>query len=80
MTTDSHILKYPEGDEIEIGHSLNFNQIVDLNGNTLKLPIRSPKMIVYRVYKISTSEERKQVSKYYYLELVIGRELEALAM
>ena len=79
MTIYTHKLKYPEGDEKEIEHSLNFNQIIDLNGNPLRLPIPSPKVIIYRVYRISTSEERGEVIKYYYLELVVGDELIGLA-
>ncbi|MCK5154650.1 MAG: hypothetical protein KAQ93_09860 [Spirochaetales bacterium] len=79
MTAATYKLKYPEGDELEIEHSLNFNQIVDLNGNPLRLPISSPQMIVYRIYKVSTAEERKQITKYYYLELIVGQELLGLA-
>lgn len=79
MTPTVHKLKYPEGDELEIQNGLNFNQIVDLNGNPLMLPISSPHMIVYRVYRVSTSEERKEVTKYYYLELITGEELFGLA-
>jgi len=79
LTTTIYKLKYPEGDELEIPNSLNFNQIVDLNGNPLILPISSPHMIVYRVYKVSTAEERKEITKYYYLELVTGEELFGLA-
>ena len=79
MTTTTYILKYPEGDEIEIEYALNFNQIVDINGNPLQLPISSPQMIVYRVYRVSTSEERKEITKYYYLELIVGQELFGLA-
>jgi len=79
MELFTYKLKYPEGDEIEIEHSLNFNQIVDLNGNPIRIPIPSPKMIIYRVYKISTSEERKEITKYYYLELIVGQDLLGLA-
>lgn len=79
MTATIYKLKYPEGDDLEIEHSLNFNQIVDLNGNPLRLPISSPQMIVYRVYRVSTREERKEVTKYYYLELIVGQELLGLA-
>ncbi|MCK5199422.1 MAG: hypothetical protein KAR21_13780 [Spirochaetales bacterium] len=79
MTLFTYKLKYPEGDEKEIEHSLNFNQIVDLNGNPLRLPIPSSKMIIYRVFRISTSEERGEVIKYYYLELIVGEELIGLA-
>ena len=79
MTIYTYKLKYPEGDEKEIKHSLTFNQIVDLNGNPLGLPIQSSKMIVYRVFKVSTAEERGEVIKYYFLELVVGEELIGLA-
>ncbi|RKX86223.1 MAG: hypothetical protein DRP58_04740 [Spirochaetes bacterium] len=79
MTNTTYILKYPEGDEIEIRNAPNFNQIVDMNGNPIRIPIPSPKMIVYRVYKVSTTEERKEITKYYYLELIVGQELLALA-
>ena len=79
MTIFTYKLRYPEGDEKEIEHSLNFNQIVDLNGNPLRLPIPSSKMIIYRVFRISTSEERGEVIKYYFLELVVGEELLGLA-
>ena len=75
MTIFTYKLKYPEGDEKEIEHNLNFNQIVDINGIPLRLPIPSSKMIVYRVFRISTSEKRGEVIKYYYLELVVGEEL-----
>jgi len=79
MTTTTYILKYPEGDEIEIEYPLNFNQIVDINGNPLQLPTSSSKMIVYRVYRISTVEERGVITKFYYLELIVGQELLGLA-
>jgi len=79
MTSTTYKLKYPEGDEIEIRHALNFNQIVDINGNSIRTPIPSPKMIVYRVFRVSTSEERKEITKYYYLELIVGQELLGLA-
>ena len=79
MELFTYKLKYPEGDEREIEHSLNFNQIVDLNGNPIRTPIPSPKMIIYRVYRISTAEERKEITKYYYLELIMGEELFGLA-
>jgi hypothetical protein len=78
MIYNIYKLKYPEGDEKEIDHGLNFNQVVDLNGNPLRLPIPSPKMIVYKVYRVSTSENRGELVKYYYLELVVGEELMGL--
>ena len=79
MTSTTYKLKYPEGDEIEIRYALNFNQLVDINGNPVRTPIPSPKMIIYRVFRISTTEERKAITKYYYLELIVGQELFGLA-
>ncbi len=68
---------YPEGDSREIEHELNVNQLVDLNGNPLPLPLPSARMIVYRVWKISTSAERNTEDVFYHLELVTRPELES---
>lgn len=79
MTLFSNVLVYPEGDRIEIEHPLTFNQYVDLNGHPLSLPLQTQKMIVYRIYRISTSEERGEVTTYFFLELVTNEELFGLA-
>ncbi len=79
MTIYTNILKYPEGDEIEIEHQLTFNQLVDINGTPARLPLKSPKTIIYRVFRISTEDKRYEISRYFYLELVVGRELQELA-
>jgi hypothetical protein len=68
---------YPEGDSREIEHELRVNQLVDLNGNPLALPLPSAKMIVYRVWKVSTREERHTEQVSYHLELVTRPELES---
>ena len=73
------ILVYPEGDRCETTHFLTFNQLVDLNGIPLKLPLQSAKTIVYRVYKISTEEKRGETITYFHLDLVTGDELFSLA-
>jgi hypothetical protein len=52
------------------------NQLVDLNGNPLALPLPSARMIVYRVWKVSTQVERHEESVFYHLELVTRPELE----
>ena len=67
---------YPEGDSREIEHDLRVNQLVDLNGNPLALPLPSARMIVYRVWKVSTQVERHEESVFYHLELVTRPELE----
>jgi hypothetical protein len=70
---------YPEGDSREIEHGLRVNQLVDLNGNPLEIPLPTARMIVYRVWKISTRTERKCEETSFHLELVKRPELDALA-
>jgi hypothetical protein len=69
---------YPEGDTREIEHELRVNQLVDLNGNPLPLPLPSPRMIVYRVWKVSTQSERHSEELFYHLELVTRPEIESV--
>ncbi|MGO9308100.1 MAG: hypothetical protein ACLQDL_03640 [Spirochaetia bacterium] len=71
---------YPEGDSREIEHDLRVNQLVDLNGNPLSLPLPSARMIVYRVWKVSTQAERHEESVFYHLELVTRPELETATL
>ncbi len=61
---------FPEGDKQEISHRLRVNQMVDINGSPLPLPLPTSKMIVYRVYKISTDSNRNEDITNYYLEQV----------
>ncbi len=79
MTIFSHVLVYPEGDTIEVDNPPAFNQLVDINGYPLYPPLKTHKMIVYRVYRISTEEKTGEVTRYYHLELVTGEELFSLA-
>ena len=64
---------------MEIEHELRVNQLVDLNGNPLPLPLPSARMIVYRVWKVSTQAERNTEELFYHLELVTRPELEGVA-
>jgi hypothetical protein len=75
----SSFIIYPEGDVQEIDHSLSINQLVDLNGNPLQLPLPTTKMIVYRVYKINVKTPTGQEIRQHYLELVNVNELEQFA-
>ena len=68
---------YPEGDSREIQHELRVNQLVDLNGNPLQLPLPTPRMIVYRVWKITTESGRNTEDVFCHLELVTRPELES---
>ncbi len=69
MTLYSKLLVYPEGDTQDALLSLTINQIVDLNGSPLSLPLPTAKMIAYRVYKISKNETRGEHVTHYHLAL-----------
>ncbi len=66
---------FPEGDTQEIPHDLRINQLVDLNGYPLPLPLTDTRIIAYRVFRKSTAAERHEETVSYYLELVPVREL-----
>ena len=68
---------FPEGDKQEISHRLRVNQMVDINGHPLPLPLPTSKMIVYRVYKISSDSNRNEDITNYHLEQVSVNELES---
>ncbi len=76
----SYLIAFPDGDTQEIEHILRVNQLVDLNGNPLSLPLPTSRMIVYRVWKITTREERKCEETCFHLELVTRPELEHLSV
>jgi hypothetical protein len=67
---------FPEGDRQEIEHPLAVNQLVDLNGFPLQLPLASTRQIAYRVRRMSTACERNGEVVSYHLELVGRPELE----
>ncbi|MEW5815231.1 MAG: hypothetical protein AB1798_07540 [Spirochaetota bacterium] len=77
MTIYSKRIIYPEGDYQEIPHALFINQMVDLNGYPIQLPLRTSKMIVYRVFKITTKLLPGEELRQYHLELVTRDELKA---
>lgn len=78
MRFDLFKIIFPEGDEQEIEHRLRINQIVDLNGFPMPLPIPSMKTLAYRVVKISTENTRNEIITNYHLEQLLGSELEEL--
>lgn len=73
--TESFIV-FPEGDIQEINGRLSLNQLVDLNGNPLRGPLPTSRMLVFQVAKISTNEYKGGKATYHYLEQVSARELE----
>lgn len=70
MISEATYIVYPEGDTQEISHHLQINQLTDLNGFPLRMPIPTTKMIVYRVYKKTTKEAPGEIGIFFHLELV----------
>ena len=75
MFITEHFIVFPEGDAQEIRGRLQLNQLVDINGNPLALPLPTNRMIVFRVAKISTNEYKGGQEIYHYLEQISAREL-----
>ena len=75
MTLNEFFIIFPEGESQELNGALRIDELVDLNGCPLPLPLQSPRTIAYRVVKIRHMEERGTHSVYHYVELVPAREL-----
>jgi len=75
MFITEYFIVFPEGDTQEIRGRLAINQLVDINGNPLALPLPTNRMIVFRVAKISTNEYKGGKEIYHYLEQLSAREL-----
>ena len=76
MRLTTREIVFPEGDRQEIPHALAVNQLVDLNGFPLPLPLATARQIAYRVHGLRTSSDRNGEIVSYYLELVGRPELE----
>ncbi|HUX51326.1 MAG TPA: hypothetical protein VMW73_11045 [Spirochaetia bacterium] len=75
MRIPLRIIVFPEGDRQEIPHTLRFNQLVDINGNPIPLPLATTKMIAYRVFRITSESTRNEDITEYHLEIVRPAEL-----
>ena len=75
MFTQDFYIVFPEGDLQEVPGRLPFNTMVDMNGNVLDLPLPTNKMIVFRVARIKTSENKGSNETFHFLELVSAEEL-----
>ena len=73
MTED--FIVYPEGDTQEIQGRLTLNQLVDVNGNPIALPLPTNRMVVFRVEKVRTNDYKGGSETYHYLEQVSASEL-----
>jgi hypothetical protein len=78
MTTETRWLVYPDGDRQETERILRVDEMIDMNGKPLSLPLPHSRVIVYRVWKIRRAEERGELDILHYLELVPERELRTL--
>jgi hypothetical protein len=75
MTLDEYYIVYPDGDNQELEAPLRIDELVDLNGKTLRPPLPTTRMIAYRVVKILHKEERGIHAVLHYVELVPASEL-----
>lgn len=75
MTIHSSYLVYPEGDVQEAPVNLGINQLVDINGYPLQIPLKDIRVIAYRVFRIAHKETIGEHNTYFHLELVKPVEL-----
>lgn len=75
MFITEFFIVFPDGDTQEIQGRLSLNQLVDVNGNPLSLPLPTNRMVVFEVGKIKTDEYKGGRATYHYLEQVSAREL-----
>jgi hypothetical protein len=75
MFIQDFYIVFPEGDVQEISGRLPFNTLVDMNGNVLDLPLPTNKMIVFKVARIKTNENKGSNETFHFLELMSAEEL-----
>ena len=75
MFYEEYFIVFPEGDVQEVSGRLPFNELVDMNGNVLYPPLPTNKMIVFRVARIKTEENKGSRETYHFLELMSAEEL-----
>ena len=75
MFFEEFYIVFPEGDVQEVPGRLPFNTLVDMNGNVLDMPLPTNKMIVFRVARIKTNENKGSNETFHFLELMSAEEL-----
>jgi hypothetical protein len=75
MFIPEYFIVFPEGDTQEIHGRLMLNQLVDVNGKPLNLPLPTNRMVVFQVAKIKTDEYKGGSATYHFLEQVSAMEL-----
>jgi hypothetical protein len=76
MIEQLNTIVYPEGDSQEIDGPLRINEMVDLNGRPLVLPLTTSRLIAFRVVKIATRRTRNEEIREHFLELIPAHELD----
>ncbi|MCL2069970.1 MAG: hypothetical protein FWH19_03160 [Treponema sp.] len=75
MFISEYFIVFPDGDTQEINGRLRLNQLVDMNGNLLRLPLPTNRMLAFRVEKVRTNDYKGGSEVYHYLEQLSAREL-----
>jgi hypothetical protein len=70
-----YFIVFPEGDIQEIPGRLPINDIVDINGKHLNLPLPTNRMIAFRVAIVQTKENKGGNETFHFLELLSAEEL-----
>lgn len=78
MQRTSRRIVFPEGDQQEIEQPLRINQLVDLNGFPLPVPLPSARTIVFRVVRQTTEVHTGEEIVRYHLDQLWRDELEEL--
>ncbi|MDR0690252.1 MAG: hypothetical protein LBG08_08340 [Spirochaetaceae bacterium] len=75
MFLNEYFIVFPEGDVQEIRGRLSLNEIVDINGNPLDLPLETNRTIAFRVSRIKVNENQGGNETLHFLELLSAEEL-----
>ena len=75
MRYQTRLLVYPEGDTQEVTWSLRFNQVVDVSGRPVALPLTTVRTLAYRVVRIDHQDTRNEEIVRYHLEQLFPEDL-----
>ena len=75
MQIHEFFIVFPDGDTQEIQHRLRLNQLVDVNGIPVRLPLPTNRMVVFEVAKIKTDDHKGGSETYHFLEQLSAQEL-----
>jgi len=75
MFMTEYFIVFPEGDTQEIRGRLSLNQLVDVNGNPVELPLPTNRMVVFQVAKVKTNDYKGGCETYHFLEQLSAQEL-----